>query len=162
MSEASTQTRSVDPSRKWGRGVAAVLAAGVLAGTFAFATKINEPEVRNRATAELNVSCGHAKAAKFMDHAGVDTVQAMGIIVKDPSKIATVCEVVNQSLSDILLDNQANAKTNNAELYDLASSLGLDTQSAMKLVVKAQHDKDNAPLAPPPWVNPYPVTAPAG
>lgn len=169
MTEPST--RSAELNKKWSLGITAVLAAGVLAGTFAFASKINEPEYKNKATADLNVACGHARAAKFMDKAGVDSVHAMGIILKDKSQIANVCEVVNQSLSDILLENQGSAKTNNAELYELSDALGIDAKLASKVVSEtynkaAEQEKLRQETYRPAngaavWRS-YPVTSPSG
>ena len=144
------QTDYQQKPNKWLPRIAAICAAGVLAGTFAFAVNVNHKNdaLQTEVTTSLNIACGKAQAPAPLDKAGIDSTRALGIILLQPSKLQAVCDVVDQALSDTLL-NQApgtHPKSNNQELHALADSLGISAKMASDVIAKTnaglalQHD----------------------
>lgn len=128
--------------------MAAICAAGVLAGTFAFAVNVNkEKAFKTEVTNALNIACGKSQPAKFMTQAGIDSTRAMAIVISNPKKLIELCEIVRQAMSNVLLDQPPPGKTkvappmsNNEELYGLADSLGITRALATEIVVKTHAD----------------------
>lgn len=144
------QTDYQQKPSKWLPRIAAICAAGVLAGTFAFAVNVNQKNdaLQTEVTTSLNIACGKSQAPAPLDKAGIDSTRALGIILLQPSKLQAVCDVVDQALSDTLLYQTpgTNPKSNNQELYALADSLGISAKLASDTVAKTyagaalQHD----------------------
>lgn len=151
------QTDYQQKPNKWLPRIAAICAAGVLAGTFAFAVNVNKNNdaLHTEVTTSLNIACGKAQAPAPLDKAGIDSSRALGIILLQPSKLQAVCDVVDQALSDTLLYQSpgTNPKSNNQELHALADSLGISAQMASDVIAKTnaglalQHDARSIGMA---------------
>lgn len=159
------------PSSKWNKmlpKLAAICAAGVLAGTFAFAVNVNHTKDAPHATVTtaLSIACGAAHAPLPLDKAGIDSTRALGIVLLQPSKLEAVCDVVHQALSDTLLNQEPGTtpKSNNQELYSLADALGIDAKLAATTVAKTHAQRpgalESAALAASSKLQAAPATAP--
>ena len=140
----------------WMPRIAAICAAGVLAGTFAFAVNVNQKKDANlnAVNTELSVACGKAHAPAHLVEAGIDSTRALGIVLLQPAQLQAVCDTVNQALTDVLLDKEpgTHPKSNNQELYALSDALGIDAKLAASIVAKtraAAAPQLNAPVQAP-------------
>lgn len=129
-----------DKTKRWLPTLAAICSAGVLAGTFSFAMNVNAKDntFKKEVNHSMNVACGQAYGSTAIKDAKVDSELALGIILLEPKRLKSVCDIVQLALTDAALVKYKFDIPfhNNKDLHTLANVLGIDKKAAAEIVEK--------------------------